>query len=90
MNDLSGARSLPHSPAVLDGVVHGGLHPAPRRVQVVDRRAQRLLLERRHGVVPAHARVVVQRRLLQRARLSQFLAAASTLGVFPEVMTIWS
>ena len=56
----------PDSPSVFDGVVHGGLHPAPCGVQVVGRRRpQRLLLQRRHRVVAAHPRVVVQCRLLR-------------------------
>ena len=52
---------------MFDGVVHGGLHPAPGGVQVVGRRPQRLLLQRRHGVVAPHPGVVVQRRLLRQS-----------------------
>ena len=51
-------------------MVHGGLHPAPGGVQVVGRRPQRLLLQRRHRVVATHPGVVVQRRLLIQITIS--------------------
>ena len=67
--------TAPYSPSVFDGVVHGGLHPAPCGVQVVcrRRRPQRLLLQRRHRVVAAHPRVVVQRRLLKYGFINSFI-----------------
>ena len=67
---------------MFDGVVHGGLHPAPCGVQVVGRRRpQRLLLQRRHRVVAAHPRVVVQRGLL--TWIYQFIYLAALSNDYP-------
>ena len=74
---------------MFDGVVHGGLHPAPGGVQVVGRRPQRLLLQRRHGVVVApHPGVVVQCRLLQGQSIRELLPF--TLGTLITEWSIWS
>jgi hypothetical protein len=63
--------SLIHLPSVFNCVVHSWrLHPAPCGVKVVrrrrrGRRAQRLLLQRRHRVVTANAGMVVKGRFLK-------------------------
>ena len=74
---------------MFDGVVHGGLHPAPCGVQVVGRRRrpQRLLLQRRHRVVAAHPRVVMQRRLL-RYGLSFHLSGSPEYNDNPSVIRV--